>query len=45
MESGFDVHLVKPANPEQLLDEVARLISGDRRQRTEDRVPERRRSG
>ena len=42
MESGFDVHLVKPANPEHLLDEVARLLSTDRRQRIEERLPERR---
>jgi signal transduction histidine kinase/ActR/RegA family two-component response regulator len=26
MASGFDVHLVKPADPQRLLDEVARLI-------------------
>jgi CheY-like chemotaxis protein len=46
MESGFDVHLVKPANPEHLLDEVARLLSADRRQKIENRepgIPERRR--
>jgi len=30
LNSGFDVHLVKPANPERLLDEIARLLAKEK---------------
>jgi CheY-like chemotaxis protein len=30
LNSGFDLHLVKPANPERLLDEIARLLAKEK---------------